>query len=225
MANLLKLEIRRNRLTPYIIASIIVFAGIAALMLVAAFDESDPATYASLIYLTSILTVISFAIVSSVMYAKFLIGEYHGEARTLLFSYPVKRSRILIAKVSLVFGFTVLATMLSNALAFVILYFTESMNNVIQDHFTTEALFMMIRYTLLAATASSIFGFIAFMIGFRMKSVPAAIVSAVIIGAALNDVIRMAAQQTIIIGFCGFVAIGIILMFVLIKRVNNLEVD
>jgi len=225
MVNLLKLEIRRNRLTPYIIASIIVFAGIAAIMLVVAFDESDPATYASLINLTSILTMISFAVVSSVMYAKFLIGEYHGEARVLLFSYPVKRSKILIAKVSLVFGFTVLAALLSNAFTLVILYFTESMNNVIDDHFTAEALFMMIRYTLLAATASGIFGFIAFLIGFWMKSVPAAIVSSVIIGAALNSVIGMATQQTIIIGLCGFLVIGLILIFVLIKRVNNLEVD
>jgi len=225
MANLLKLEIRRDRLTSYIIASIIVFAGIAAIVLVAAFDESDLATYASLINLTSILTMISFAIVSSVMYAKFLIGEYHGEARILLFSYPVKRSKILITKVSLVFGFTVLATMLSNAFTFVILYYTESMNNVIQDHFTTEALFMMIRYTLLATTASGIFGFIAFLIGFWMKSVPAAIVSAVIIGTALNSVVGMATPQTIIIGFLGFVAIGFILMLVLIRRVNNLEVD
>lgn len=225
MLNLFKLELRRNNLIPYIIASAIVFACVATISLFVAYDKSDPQTYNSLINLVSMLTMISFAVVSSVMYSKFLISEYHGEARSLLFSYPIKRSKILIAKVALILIFTVFAVLICNSITFLILNYTKNINQVIVDELTTETLFMMIRYTVLAAAASGVFGFISFLIGFWMKSIPAAIITAVIIGAALNSVLGMATQQMIIVGLCLFIAIGAILIFALIKKVNKMEVD
>ena len=90
-----KLEIKRNNLKPYITAVVIMFFVIIGMLyLFAAIPKMDPTesdldmfkSYDSITTLTCLLDMVCFAILSSVMYAKFVVEDYAGKRALLLFS-------------------------------------------------------------------------------------------------------------------------------------------
>ena len=102
---LIKLELRKNNLKPYLWGSlgIFVFAVIMGVFFSALplIEPSDPSSkemsdFNNLSSLISIIVMGSYAILGTVMYSKFIVEEYTGRKNVLLFSYPQKRSQIWV---------------------------------------------------------------------------------------------------------------------------------
>ena len=115
MLNLIKLEIKRIRLKGYITAGLLItFAVLGLVYLFAAIPHLDASdtdvqifiTYNGIATLSLVVATACFSILSSAMYNRFIVEEYASKKVFLLFSYPVKRSRVLLAKVITVFLFT-----------------------------------------------------------------------------------------------------------------------
>ena len=115
MRNLIALELKRNRLRPYHIATLI--CGVTMLgfqYLMAAIPYMDPtepdaelfSQYPFLMGITCLVCMAIFSILSAVMASRFVVEEYSGKRAILLLSYPISRKRVLCAKLMLVFAYT-----------------------------------------------------------------------------------------------------------------------
>lgn len=140
MMKLIKLELRRNNLKPYLFGSlgIFIFALVMGIFFIALplIAPSDPTSkemsdFTILYPLISIIVMCSCTILGSVMNTKFIVEEYTGEKNLLLFTYPQKRSQILLAKITLIFVFTFIALMLSNVVALLLIGLIGNMTGLI----------------------------------------------------------------------------------------------
>ena len=114
MRNLIALELKRNRLRPYHIATLI--CGVTMLgfqYLMAAIPYMDPtepdaelfSQYPFLMGITCLVCMAIFLILSAVMASRFVVEEYSGKRAILLLSYPISRKKVLCAKLMLVFAY------------------------------------------------------------------------------------------------------------------------
>ncbi len=190
MVKLMKLELQRNRMRSYISAALIItIVMVGFLYLLAAIPYLDETqtdiemfmTYGSIATLVCMLSMVSFSILSSVMYARFVVEEYAGKKAILLFSYPVNRRGILWAKVAVVFLFTVLSMFLSGLVAFALFYATEFLIPICKDTLTIFTIFRSIALLLVYSLMSGTLAVISLWFGLWKKSTPATIVSGTIV--------------------------------------------
>lgn len=182
MFNLMKLELQHNRMKSYISAAlIIVIVMVGFLYLFAALPYLDETqtdlemfmTYGSIATLVCMLSMVSFSILSSVMYARFVVEEYAGKKAILLSSYPVNRRRILWAKVTVVFLFTVLSMFLSGLVTFALFYATELFIPICKDALTISTIFKTIALVLVYSLMSGTLAVVSLWFGLWKKSTPA----------------------------------------------------
>lgn len=121
LLKLIRLEWKKNRMASYFKGLIICIVGIfaaVALMAVGSGDEKMFLDYTDFMSLTNILIRIVFIIFASVILSRLVIEEYKNKTVQLLFTYPLKRKKIIFAKLSLVFGFCffniIIATFMMN---------------------------------------------------------------------------------------------------------------
>lgn len=104
MNKLISLEVKRNRLRPYHIAVLIGgFTLLAFHYFMAAIPLIDPteadiamfSSYDFLINLNHLVSMAIFGILGAVMGTRFVIAEYSGAKAILLFSYPIRRKKMM----------------------------------------------------------------------------------------------------------------------------------
>ena len=150
MRNLIALELKRNRLRPYHIATLI--CGVTMLgfqYLMAAIPYMDPtepdaelfSQYPFLMGITCLVCMAIFSILSAVMASRFVVEEYSGKRAILLLSYPISRKKVLCAKMMLVFAYTAGGMLLCGAVVQAVFFLTESLFPICSDHLTIKEWF------------------------------------------------------------------------------------
>lgn len=127
-----------------------------------------------------IFTNISYIIFTGVMLAGFLVGAYEKRTINLMFSYPIKRRKIMLSKILAVWIFDYAALVISKLLIYAVLLATKPVTHLSAADISMGSLIFWLNLFLSSATAVSI-AFIALPIGLKFKSSKAAIVAAVII--------------------------------------------
>ena len=179
MLNLIKLEIKRNRLKGYITAGLLItFAVLGLVYLFAAIPHLDASDTDVQIFITyNGIATLSLVVAT----ACFSVEEYASKKVFLLFSYPVKRSRVLLAKVITVFLFTFVSMLFSGVITFVIFFTTEAFVPICQEAITMSTLFgvaiSLIAYSIIAATLAVI----SLWFGYWRKSASVTIIVGVIV--------------------------------------------
>lgn len=239
MLYLMKLELRRSNIKIYIMAAAItsiIMLGFLYLFAYAPHMDPDPelqifANYHSIIILFSMLSMAVFATLSAVMYTGFIIEEYKGKRAILLFSYPVNREKILLAKLAVVFLFTIVAMTMCNMLAFGIFRISESISPFVAGTLSMHDMLRALRVTFVLALTAAGVGIVAASIGFIKKSVPATIISAVLLSSLLcnimfnftGDINRSDAASIVFMGIT--VLAGGVVTSMLMKKVKHMEVE
>ncbi|MEG0013482.1 MAG: hypothetical protein RR618_08290 [Cellulosilyticaceae bacterium] len=242
MLKLIQLELRRSKLTNYLIASgciflsIIAFSFLFAFMPVLAEMEGEvlpPLELAmfsgwnNLIPILSTLSMVFFAILAGVMYAQFVVTEYTGKRSILLFSYPVKRSHILWAKCNLVFWFTSGIMFICNLVGITLFGMLSNLLHIIDEPFTSTLFVYLVTTSLILCLLSSAIGLIALRIGFWKKSVPVTIVSAVILSSPCSNLFAASlgnSTSVMLATMLLLLLISFLLFLSLVKAVNRMEV-
>ncbi len=194
----MKLELRRNNIKTYVTASIVICIGIIGLLYVLAYAPheipDDPevleffGTYSNLFTMVLTLSMMAFTILSSVMQSRFVIEEYKEKRAVLLFSYPVSRTKILCAKLAVVFLFTAAAMIVTNLLAFGIFSVSESLVPLVSGGLSMQIVLDSIRLSAVLAVAAAGIGSVSAGIGFfANRSVPATIVSSMVLAALISN--------------------------------------
>ncbi|CAM4335239.1 ABC transporter permease [Paenibacillus tarimensis] len=232
MLRLMKLEIKKNKMNNYTVASLVATLGLVAFIYFIAYvaqveNEPDFQNYANIFLFVGIVSMIVFSILSAVMYSRFVIEEYTGKRMLLLFSYPVNRQKVLLAKMALVIGFTTFAMALSNIPPLVIFSITESISPIVNDTLSSELLLSIVKTIFVLSITVNGISLIAMRIGFMKRSVPATIVTAFLLCAVVgNIVISSFGNDVLLLILLGVVALaGAIVIIELMKKVNSMEID
>jgi ABC-type transport system involved in multi-copper enzyme maturation permease subunit len=236
MLNLMKLELKRNKIRSYLIATAISFLAVVGLTYLMAYapqsNPGDPSlslfgSYGNLTSMSAFICMGIFAIISAVMYSRFLIEEYSGRRAILLFSYPVSRKRILFAKLAVVSLFTVIAMTVCGLLSLVIFSATELISPMVNDTLTPGVVLGAAKSVLIMAVIAAALGIVAAGIGFIKKSVPATIVSSVIMVSVLSNIASGALTNDaflfILMGISA--AVALLVGWIFMGKVNHMEVE
>lgn len=122
----------------------------------------------------------SYIIFTGVMIATFIIGAYEKKTMNLMFSYPIKRSKIILAKVYAVWIFNFLAMVSSKIIIYLVLILTKSFIGITAESIPIGDLSFWLDIILSSMAMVSV-SFVALLIGLKTKSSRATIVASVII--------------------------------------------
>ncbi len=188
MLKLIQLEMRKNKtrlLRGVLIADLIL---LAFMVLVVFTEEGEFSTYADVFDGLYVFVTAIFIIFASVLLSKLVIDEYKNNTITVLFMYPVSRKRLMSAKLIIVFGFTFISIFLSDIVLSLLLGGIDYyISDVIQGDLTVR----MMLNELPGIAADAVYGagiaLIPLFFGMRKKSVPATLVSAVLLVSVLSS--------------------------------------
>jgi len=185
MIKLIELEWKKNNIGKSIRIAFIMTA-ILALFIVGAAgelhsDETMEIYGKSMVdAAVEIFTNISYIIFTGVMLAVFLVGAYEKRTIDLMFSYPIKRRTIMLAKMLSVWVFDYIALVISKLLIYAVLLAARPFSHLSAGDISIGQPVFWLNLFLGSAAAVSI-AFIALPIGLKCRSSKAAIVAAVVI--------------------------------------------
>ena len=185
MLKLIKLEWKKNNTGKYIrnaaIMTIVLLIFIMAMAVELDADSSMELYGRNTVNVAvELFTHMAYIIFTGVMLASFVIGAYEKKTIHLMFSYPIKRQKIMLTKILAVWIFNYAALVLSKLLIYGVLYFTRPLTGISADSIQFGFLSFWLKIILSSAAMISI-TFIALLVGMKMKSSKAAIVASVII--------------------------------------------
>lgn len=185
MLKLIKLEWKKNRIFKYIRNAAITTAVLLLFLLMAAGELETVETVQS--YGKSMLDTsvglfvhMAYIVFTGVMIAVYIVGAYEKKTINLMFSYPIKRSKIILSKICAVWLFNFTAMVLSKAVIYLVLIATKSVTGISAAGISVGEPSFWADAVLSAAAMVSI-SFIALPVGLKMRSSKAAIVASVII--------------------------------------------
>lgn len=235
MRKLIKLELRRNNLKPYLWGSLGIFVFAVAMgVFFSALPQIDPSDLSAKMMsdftmvstVVSIIVMSSYAILGTVMHTKFIVEEYTGRKNVLLFTYPQKRSQILSAKFLLTFVFTFSALILTNLAAYISVGIIDNMTGLTAAPIDMAGIASTLLFSLILGLIANLIGIIALKVGFYKKSIIWTLLTAVILVSPLgNSVISFhdfVLPIFLVVG-AAMLIICIILFAGLLKKVNNME--
>lgn len=187
MLKLIKLEWKKNNIGKYVRNAVILAAVLCLFLFALSFlgiaDDPDTGvpdaapgngTISSPIEL---FTGMSFLVFTSVMLSAFIVSAYKNKTMDLMFSYPIKRQKILVSQMLAVWIFSFLSLALTKLLIYgCILLGSRFMESSFPIDFNMAGPGFYIQLIAKSAVTVSM-SFIALFIGLAMKSSKAAVVS------------------------------------------------
>lgn len=187
MFKLIQLEWKKNHISKYIRNAIIlavilcIFFFAQAFLGIARDSETGVPDWAEgydvLSLQIELVTNTSFLIFTSVMLATFIVTAYKNKTMNLMFSYPIKRQKIIVSQMLAVWIFNVAALITTKLLIYsVILFFSKSMRSDFGIDFNLLSLSFYIQIILKSIVTVTI-SYISLYVGLFMKSSKATIVT------------------------------------------------
>lgn len=182
MLKLIRLEWKKHTLWKYIRNAGFVTLAMLGLLLLISGDAGTGKTVAQtgkseIHSLTEMFLNMSYLVFTGVMLSGFVVGEYENKLIHLMFSYPIRRRKIMASKILAVCIFNFAAIMVSKLLVYCVLVTTRSAEALGiypgSLHFLLEAL--------VGAGISVCGGCISLFVGMKMKSSKAELISAFVI--------------------------------------------
>lgn len=240
MLKLIGLETRRTRLAPYLTGAVCLFFTVlffygllgALPTLAAAVGEPIPAdelvmvsSWHSVTFLCSTLGMVCFAIFAAVLGARFIVGDYTGSRVILLFSYPTPRAAVLRAKCAIVCGLTFGASLVSCFGSFLLFAPAALLLGFCGGPLTAAVVGDAFWISLLFSVIAVSIGLLALRIGFAKRSLPASIVTAIVLASLcsnlfslLQSIPALACAALALLAFAGIATLS------LFRAVDRMEV-
>lgn len=193
--NMLRTELKKTNLKVYFKASFGILAGILAMGILFLFlpeiEGSAPKgeelfhEWDGIFMLISVLNSVSFGILAAVAAARLVIGEYGGKGAAVILCYPIKQKKILNAKCLIICVFITAAEFICSAVIMAALYIVSEIAGAELAAPSSAFPITIPCVGILAGLLSSVTGIISVTIGWKNRSVPAAVVSSFIAGCLL----------------------------------------
>ncbi|MEX0417135.1 ABC transporter permease [Bacillus sp. C30] len=229
MLRLMKLELRKFKLGWYVKRAVIANIVILALLIFVsnvAQIEGDPKIRDPQIILSmaSALVRATFIIFGGVLIAKLIIDEYKGKTILLMFSYPINRKKMMASKLAITATLTFITVILSNILVVGIFFGIDSYFSILPNSFTVDQLIQEGINLIPLAIATAGISLIPLYFGMRKRSVPATIVSSIIVVLiAINNPPIFPIATFLPLQFT-FAAIGVAIAYYGIKNIEKEDI-
>ncbi|MFS0881839.1 bacitracin ABC transporter permease [Bacillus sp. 7586-K] len=233
MLKLIRLEWRKNHIFRYfkgiIIWIVAIFAAVA-LMGWGSKGQVEPMfpDYFEFMSLTNILIRIVFIIFSAVILSRLVIEEYRKDTIQLLFTYPVHRKKVMLTKLSIVFGFCFSSILLASIIINVLAFFLNPIIGFFEKPVRINDILATIPTVFLNAFMIAGISLIPLYFGMRKKSTATTITSGVIIGFLINATVSNGGSQTSLFQFIGvpiiFCLIGLTIGYISFHKLDKMDV-
>lgn len=186
MAHLLKLELKKFRITRNIVFTFVAILFSILFMTVSLVDSmTDPKqtkdTFESMFTVVGLLMSFIFLVYSSVLTARLVIGEYNQGTITIMFSYPLNRKNLIASKLIIIMAYTAISMVVGYLLCTVYLIVADRTFDMLEGAFQLSMLQTWIPTAVITIVVCTILSLWPFIIGMIRKSVPATIVTSLIV--------------------------------------------
>jgi len=227
---LMKLELRKFKIMGYIrgaaIANVIIFG---FMMLMSYSPEIDDTMvfedFTVVFSMIDVFTRGTFIIFAAVMLGRFVIDEFNSKTITVLFMYPIKRQKIIAAKLMVVIIFTFICIVISMTFLSTVYLIINAFTHFVPGELTMTLVMQQVVKLSFNALSACFMALIPLYFGMRKYSLPTTIVSSVIIvlltcanngGFNLNDIIII----PILLAIAG-AAIG----YMAIRKIDQIDIN
>ncbi|QWH08398.1 ABC transporter permease [Bacillus mycoides] len=233
MFKLMKLEWKKHQLSSYfksVAICIIAIFTVVNLMALGAKDEVDGlfSDFTQQMVLINTVIRITFIIFSSVILSRLIIDEYKNKTIQLLFMYPLQRKMLMRAKLTIVFCFCFVSTIIATFSISLLVYFVSPMMGLIETPATIGEIIAIVPATFINAFMISGISLIPLFFGMRKKSTPTTITSAVIIGMLISSNFGSENGQVSMFNFIAIPIVlcllGIFISYLSYRKINKIDV-
>lgn len=230
MAHLLKLELKKFRLSRKIFVALLAVMFCVLFITVSLVDSmTDPEqtkdTFESTFLVIGLLISFIFMVYSSVLTSSFVINEYNQHTITILFTYPLNKKLLVAVKMIIITAFTAAVMLLGYVCCCGYIIGMDSAFDMLEGSFQVSYLAEWIPMAITSIIVCSILTWWPLVIGLIRKSVSATIVSS-IVAVFLRQVIitknptnQENILQIIVVFICTLVAV----MIAFQKKVTKLD--
>lgn len=233
MLRLMKLEWKKHKLSSYFkgvaICIIAIFAAVS-LMALGIKAEGDVLffDFTQQMILINTFIRITFIIFSSVILSRLVIDEYKNKTMQLLFMYPLQRKMLMRAKLTIVFCFCFVSTIIATFSISLLVYFLSPMMGLIETPATIGEIISIVPTTFISAFMISGISLIPLFFGMRKKSTPTTITSAVIIGMLISSNFGPGNGQVSLFNFIAIPIVlcllGIFISYLSYRKIDKIDV-
>lgn len=186
MYNLIKLECRKFKFKFVSIGTIV--ANLILLVLFFFFSfigkvEQNPMCKSPEEWMVAInmFSLITFIIYGSTVLAKVVISEYRTKTIQLMFMYPIDRKKLLLGKTLIVYLFTMINLILTNAFLMISTCLVDLFYDIIPGTVTIQTFINTVPLTILCIISGGFLAIIPLYFGMRKKSTVHTIVAAIVV--------------------------------------------
>lgn len=190
MLKLIRLEWKKNNIGKYIRNAVLMTAVLCLFLFALAFfgiaEDPDGILDAAegmnrISASVELFTGIWFLIFTSVMLASFIVSAYKNKTMNLMFSYPIKRQKILASQMIAVWIFNLIALTAAKLFIYACIFIgSKSMQSPFLIDFDMGSLHFYVRLVMKSVVIVSM-SFIALFVGMKMKSSKATVISSFIL--------------------------------------------
>jgi len=229
MLNLMRLEMKKYHLGSYVKGAIIANFVILGLLFMILFISKVEGDLGFENYEMALSVIDSFVravliIFASTLIAKLVIGEYKFKTITLAFMYPISRKKLIVAKLAIVMLFTFSMIIISNTIITTIFCIISDKFELIPDVLTSTIIIQHIPSVLMNAIASSGIALIPLYFGMRKYSIPATIISSIIIVSVTSSNTGNFTLNDIIIIPITLAIVGLSIAYLAIRNIEKVDI-
>lgn len=229
MFHLIKLEIKKYKLYRYVLPAVICIIGVIAFLtmsFITTLVDSRQAmdTYENTLRMIQVIMTQIFIIFSAVLTTKIIMDEYKNRTILNMFTYPINRKEIIIAKLLVIVLFTMIAILIGDLVCTAYVMILDSFVNVVSGNFDLK--YFLIGVLLTSVAMGGILSLIPFSIGIILKkSGVATLITSVIIAVVLQPIIigNSSLLSTLIKLIIVLIIVWGISFYVLKNQINKIE--
>ncbi len=182
MTHLMKLELKKVGLKKYVVFAII---GIICSMFFVFVGLNDSSTvkysYETAFTMVGLMFCFYYIILFSVLVVSYIVNEYNHKTILVMFSYPVDRRKLIMAKLLLITLLVMVSMIIGYVCCGMFIIAVDKYLGLIRGEFEISILLYWIPTALKAIITFCALGVGTFIVGMMKKSVPMTIVSAIIL--------------------------------------------
>lgn len=181
MTHLMKLELKKVSLKKYVLLSIIGFLISMFFMFVGLTDSSTSIyDYEVTFRMIGLIFCFYYIILFAVLVAAYIVNEYTNKTILVMFSYPIDRRKLILAKLLLITTLVMFSMIIGYICCSIFIVLVDKYFNLVNGDFDISILSYWIPTAIKTIIMFCSLGIWTFVVGMMKKSISMTIVSAII---------------------------------------------